>query len=363
MQVIHPRCCGIDVHKRSVVACVLLTEPDGSVRRRVNTFGTMTADLLALHDWLGGFGVTHIAMESTGVYWRPVYNLLEEEGRTILLVNPQHMKAVPGRKTDVQDAEWIADLLRHGLLRGSFIPPAPIRALRELTRYRKVLVAQRADEVNRVQKLLEGANVKLASVATDVLGVSGRAMLAALREGQEDPEALAELARGRLRAKLPALRRALEGRVQAHHRILLAQLLAHIDYLEAAIAEMQTGIARALAPYDAAIELLQTIPGVGPVAAAAIVAEVGADMGRFPSGRHLASWAGVCPGNKQSGGKRLGGKTTNGNVWLRAMLGEVAWSSARCKGTYLHAQYHRLARRRGKYRAILAVAHRVVVIS
>lgn len=362
MQVVHPRCCGIDVHKRSVVACVLLTEPDGTVRRRISTFGTMTADLLALADWLGGFGVAHIAMESTGVYWRPVYNLLEEEGRTILLVNPQHMKAVPGRKTDVQDAEWIADLLRHGLLQGSFIPPAPIRALRELTRYRKVLVAQRADEVNRVQKLLEGANVKLASVATDVLGVSGRAMLAALLEGQEDPEALAELARGRLRTKLPELRRALEGRVQPHHRILLAQLLAHIDYLEGAIAEMQAEIERALAPYDEAVALLQTIPGVGPVAAAAIVAEIGVDMGRFPSGRHLASWAGVCPGNKQSGGKRLGGKTTNGNVWLRAMLGEVAWSIARSKGTYLHAQYHRLARRRGKYRAILAVAHSVVVI-
>jgi len=293
MQVVHPQCCGIDVHKRSVVACVLLTAPDGTVRRRVSTFGTMTADLLALADWLGGFGVTHIAMESTGVYWRPVYNLLEEEGRTILLVNPQHMKAVPGRKTDVQDSEWLADLLRHGLLRGSFIPPAPIRALRELTRYRKVLVAQRADEVNRVQKLLEGANVKLASVATDVLGVSGRAMLAALLEGQEDPEALAELARGRLRTKLPELRRALEGRVRAHHRILLAQLLAHIDYLESAIAEMQAEIARALAPYDEAVELLQTIPGVGPVAAAAIVAEIGVDMGRFPSGRHLASWAGV----------------------------------------------------------------------
>lgn len=330
MQVVHPRCCGIEVHKRSVVACVLLTAPDGTVRRRVSTFGTMTADLLALHDWLGTVGVTHIAMESTGVYWRPVYNLLEEEGRTILLVNPRHMRAVPGRKTEVRDAEWIAELLRHGLLRGSLIPPAPIRALRELTRYRKVLVAQRADEVNRVQKLLEGANRKLASVATDVLGVSGRAMLAALPEGQDDPEAL-------------------------------AQLLAHIDYLEAAIADMQLEIARALAPYDEAVALLQTIPGVGPGAAAAIVAAIGVDMGRFPSGRHLAAWAGVCPGNKQSGGKRLGGKTTNGNVWLRAMLGEVAWSIARCKGTYLHAQFHRLARRRGKYRALLAVAHSVVV--
>ena len=253
MQVAHPRCCGSDVHKRSVVACVLLTAPDGTVRRRVSTAGTMTADLLALHDWLARGGVTHLAMESTGVYWRPVYNLLEE-GRTIPLVNPHHMKAVPGRKTDVQDAEWIADLLRHGLLRGSLIPPAPMRALPgapwAMTRSRKVLVAQRADEVNRVQQPLEGANLKLASLATEALGVSGRAMRAALLAGQGDREALAALARGRLRAKLPELRRALQGRVQPHHRVPLAQLLAHIDYLEAAIADMQAEIARALAPYD-----------------------------------------------------------------------------------------------------------------
>ncbi len=221
MQVVHERCCGIDVHKKSVVACVLITRPDGRVQRRAATFGTMTADLLALHDWLAGLAVTHIAMESTGIYWRPVFNLLEGEGRTILLVNPQHMRAVPGRKTDVKDSEWLADLLRHGLLRASFIPPAPIRDLREVTRYRKTLVQQRADEVNRLQKVLESANVKLAAVATDVVGVSGRAMLAALLEGQDDPEALAELARGRLRAKLPELRRALEGRVKAPQRVLL----------------------------------------------------------------------------------------------------------------------------------------------
>ena len=333
MQVLHERCCGIDVHKKSVVACVLLTQADGTVERRAATFGTMTADLLALHDWLVHHSVTHVAMESTGIYWRPVFNLLEDEGRTILLVNPQHMRAVPGRKTDVRDSEWLADLLRHGLLRGSFIPPAPIRDLRELTRYRKTLVQQRADEVNRLQKVLESANVKLAAVATDVVGVSGRAMLAALLEGQDDPEALAELARGRLRAKLPELRRALEGRVKAHHRVLLAQLLAHIDFLEAAIAELQAEIERRLAPFDEAVDLLQTILGVGAVAAAAIVAEIGDDMGRFPSAKHLASWAGVCPGNKQSGGKRLSGKTTKGNAWLRAMLGEVAWSIARAKGT------------------------------
>ena len=362
MQVVHERCCGIDIHKKSVVACVLITWPDRTVQRRAATFGTMTADLLALHDWLAGQAVTHIAMESTGIYWRPVFNLLAGEGRTILLVNPQHMRAVPGRKTDVKDSEWLADLLRHGLLRASFIPPAPIRDLREVTRYRKTLVQQRADEVNRLQKLLESANVKLAAVATDVMGVSGRAMLAALLEGQEDPEALAELARGRLRAKLPELRRALEGRVRPHHRVLLAQLLAHIDFLEAAIAELQVEIERHLAPFDEAVALLQTIPGVGAVAAAAIVAEIGDDMGRFPSAKHLASWAGVCPGNKQSGGKRLSGKTTKGNVWLRATLGEVAWSIARAKGTYLHAQYHRLARRRGKHKAAMAVAHSVLVI-
>jgi transposase len=362
MQVVHARCCGLDVHKKSVVACVLLTQPDGAVRRETATFGTMTEELLALADWLDRLGVTHVALESTGVYWRPVFQLLEGAGRTLLLVNPQHLKAVPGRKTDVKDSEWLADLLRHGLLRGSFVPPAPVRDLRELTRYRKTLVQQRADEANRVQKLLEGANVKLAAVASDVLGVSGRAMLAALLEGQEDPEALAELARGRLRAKLPALRRALTGRVRPVHRVLLSQLLAHIDFLEAAIAELQQEVERHLAPFAEAVELLQTIPGLGETAAAAIVAEIGVDMGRFASAKHLASWAGVCPGNKQSGGKRLSGKATKGSPWLRGVLGEVAWAAARAKGTYLHAQFHRLARRRGKQKAALAVAHSILVI-
>jgi transposase len=360
MQVGYPRCAGLDVHKRSVVACVLLTQADGTVQRHTATFGTMTADLLALADWLAQLGVTTVALESTGVYWQPVYNLLEDEARAILLVNPQHFRAVPGRKTDVKDAEWLAELLRHGLLQPSFIPPAPIRALRELTRYRKALVRQRADEVNRVQKLLESANVKLAAVATDVLGVSGRAMLAALLEGQDDPEALAELARGRLRTKLPELRQALAGRVQAHHRVLLAQLLAHIDYLEAAIAELQLAVEEQLAPFDEAIELLQTIPGVGATAAGAIVAEIGDDMARFPSAKHLASWAGVCPGNKQSGGKRLSGKITQGNPWLRGMLGEVAWAAARSKGTYFQALFRRVARRRGPQKALVAVAHSVL---
>jgi transposase len=362
MRVVHGRCCGLDVHKRTVVACVLLTEDDGSVRRFVRTFGTMTGELLALSDWLGRLGVGQIALESTGVYWRPVFNLLEGEGRELVLVNPQHVRHVPGRKTDVQDAEWLADLLRHGLLRASFIPPAPIRALRELTRYRKTLVQARTSEVNRLQKTLEGANLKLASVATDVLGVSGRDMLTALLAGEADPEVLADLARGRLRAKLPALRQALTGRVQPHHLVLLAQLLAHIDFLEDGIARLQEEIEACQTSCAAAVELLQTIPGVGAVTAAAIVAEVGTDMSRFPTAKHLASWAGVCPGNKESAGKRLSGKTTRGNVWLRAMLGEAAWTIARTRGTYLHAQFHRIARRRGKYKAVMAVAHSLLVI-
>jgi transposase len=361
MQVIHERCCGLDVHKRTVVACVLVTHEDGRVDRSVRTFGTMTPDLLALADWLDRWGITQVALESTGVYWRPVFNILEE-GRTILLVNPQHLQHVPGRKTDVKDAEWLADLLRHGLLRPSFIPPAPVRELRELTRYRKTLVQARTDEVNRLQKVLEGANLKLASVVSDVLGVSARAMLAALLGGEQDANALAELARGRLRAKLPALRRALAGRVKPHHLVLIGQILAHIDFLEESIVEIHRAIEQRQAAFAPAVELLQTIPGVGEVVATALVAELGTDMGRFPSAGHLASWAGVCPGNQQSGGKRLSGRTTRGNVWVRAMLAEAVWSIARSRGTYLHAQYHRLARRRGKLKAAMAVAHSLLVI-
>jgi transposase len=362
MQVVHARCCGLDVHKKTVVACVLLTADDGAVRKQVRTFGTMTEDLLALGDWLGELGVAQVAMESSGVYWRPVFNLLED-GRTVTLVNAQHLKAVPGRKTDVRDAEWLADLLRHGLLRASFIPPAPVRAVRELTRYRTGLVQQRTQEANRLHKLLEGANIKLAVVATDILGKSGRAMLEALLAGEEEPAVLAELARGRLRAKRPELRRALAGRVQPHHRVLLREILAHIDALEAALERLAGEIAACLAPFAAAVALLQTIPGVSAQAAASIVGEIGADMGRFPSAKHLASWAGVCPGNKQSGGKRLSGKTTRGDRWLRGVLGEVAWVIARAKGTHLHAQFHRIARKRGRYRAVVAVMHSVLVIA
>jgi transposase len=360
MQVVYARCCGLDVHQKSVVACVLLSAEDGQTQREVRTFGTMTADLLALNDWLNTLAVKQVALESTGIYWRPVFNLLEAD-HEIVLVNAQHLRGVPGRKTDVKDSEWLADLLRHGLLKASFIPPEPIRELRELTRYRKTLVQARAQEVNRLHKVLESANLKLGAVATDVLGASGRDMLAAILAGEADATALAELARGRLRAKLPQLRQALEGRVTAQHRLLIRHVLAHVDFIEQHLAELTAEIDGRLAPFAEAVALLQTIPGVAEAAATAIVAEIGVDMTRFPSAKHLASWAGLCPGNKQSAGRRLSGKTTSGNVWLRAALGEVAWSITHTSGNYLVALYHRLARRRGKQKAIVALAHSLLV--
>jgi transposase len=362
MQVVHTHSCGLDVHKKTVVACVLITQEDGTVMRQVRTFHTMTQELLALSDWLDARSITHIAMESTGVYWQPVYNILEDGIRTILLVNAQHIKAVPGRKTDTKDSEWLADLLRHGLLQGSFIPPAPIRALRDLTRYRKTLVQERAREASRLQKSLEGANIKLGSVATNVLGVSGRQMLDAIVAGEDDAAVLAELARANLRKKLPELQRALEGRVQPHHRVLLAQILGHIDYLSEAIAHLDAEIGKLVVPFEQEMKLLRTIPGIGEVAAAGIIAEIGVDMNRFPSAKHLASWAGVCPGNRQSGGKRLSGKTTNGNTWLRGLLGELAWTSTHTRNTYFGAQMRRLARRRGTKRAAVAVQHSLLVV-
>jgi transposase len=361
MQVVYERCCGLDVHKKTVVASVFITASTGEVQKQTRTFATMTSDLLALSDWLASLQVTHVAMESTGVFWRPIFNLLEE-GRTIILVNAQHMKAVPGRKTDVRDAEWIAELLRHGLLQASFIPPEPIRDLRDLTRYRKTLVQERAQEVNRVQKVLETANIKLSAVATDVLGKSGRDMLQALIAGTTDAHVLAELARGRLREKLPQLREALEGRVRPHHQVLLQQILAHIAFLEESIAQLQKEIDARLAPFEKTMPLLTSIPGISAIGAAIILAEIGDDMSRFPSEKHLASWAGMCPGNKQSGGKRLSGKTTKGNLMLRAVLIEIVWAISHTKDNYLSAHYHRLARRLGKKKAAVAVAHSVLVI-
>ena len=361
LTVLYACCAGLDVHKKTVVACVLLTAATGKASRQVRTFATTTAGLQTLADWLISQEVTHVAMESTGVYWRPVYNLLE--GRCeVIVVNAQHMRAVPGHKTDIKDSEWLADLLRHGLLRASFIPPKPIRDLRDLVRYRKRLVQQRTQTVNRLQKVLETANLKLSGVATDVLGKSGRDMLEALLAGVSDAEALADLARGRLRTKLPALREALEGRVEATHRTLLRHLLELFDTLQAHIEQLQAEIEPLLQPYQPLLARLMQIPGIGLIAATAILAEIGTDMSRFPSAKHLASWAGVAPGNKQSGGKRLKAATNKGNRHLRAVLAECVWVISHTKDNYLSAQYQRLARRIGKKRAVVAVSHSLLVI-
>ena len=361
MQGVYERCCGLDVHKETVVACVLRPAADGRVQREVRTFSTMTASLRALSAWLRTQQVEQVAMESTGVYWWPVFNVLEEDGHAVMVVNPQHMKNVRGRKTDVKDSAWIADLLRHGLLQASFIPPEAIRNLRELTRYRTTQVQQRVQEVNRLQKVLESANIKLACVASDILGVSGQDMLhALLTEEDPDPAVLAELAQGRLRKKLGLLQHALEGRLKPHHRVLMARLLEHIAFLSESVAQLQDEIERAMVPFQAAATLLQTIPGVNEVAAATIMAEIGTDMTCFGSAPHLASWAGLCPGNNQSGGKRRHAQTTKGNKWLRGILGEVAWAAIRKKGTSFGAQYRRVARRQGKLKAVVAVAHRLL---
>jgi transposase len=362
VEVVYERCCGLDIHKQTVVACLLVPGPGGAPHKDIRTFGAMTDDLLQLADWLTEAGCTHVAMESTGVYWKPIYNLLEG-GFALLLVNARHIKQVPGRKTDVRDCEWIADLLRHGLLRGSFVPDRPQRELRELTRYRTTLIRERAAEVNRLQKTLEGANIKLSSVATDVLGVSGRHMLTALVAGTSDPASLAELAHGKLRDKLPQLERALTGRVGAHQRFLLAQQLAHLDALDELIERLSAEVQQRLRPFVAAVARLDTIPGVGSRTAETLVAELGVDLSRFPTAAHLASWAGMCPGNDESAGKRRSGKTRKGDPWLRSILIEAAQAAGRTRGTYLRAQYHRLAARRGKKKALVAVGHSILVIA
>jgi len=362
MDVIYRRCCGFDVHKDSVSACVLLAEPTGRRRKELRRFGTMTCDLLALLDWLLAMRVTQVAMESTGVYWKPVWNILEGHVE-VLLANAQHIKVVPGRKTDTQDCEWIADLLQHGLLRGSFVPPEPIRDLRDLTRYRAILSQETSDVANRIQKVLEDANVKLGSVASDVLGVSGRAMLEAIVKGEQDSTRLAEMARHRLRKKIPELRVALEGRIRDHHRFLLKQLLDHLKFLEGKISEVERQIERCMAPFEKAVTLWITIPGVDVVTAWSLVAETGANMEQFPSAQHLASWAGLCPGNNESAGKRKSGKTRKGSLWLRRALSQAAWAAAHTKSTYLAARYRRLAARRGAKRAIIAMAHNILLIA
>lgn len=357
MQVVYERCCGLDVHKKTVVACVMTPG-----RKETRTFDTMTRGLLALADWLMEHRVTHVAMESSGVFWKPIYNLLEGLRLTLLVVNAWHIKAVPGRKTDVKDAEWIADLLRHGLLRGSFIPDRPHRELRELVRYRKSLIRQRTQVVNRIQKVLEGGNVKLSSVASNVVGVSGRAMLEAIIRGIQDPQALAALAKGRLRAKRPELEEALQGLVGPHQRLLLQSQLRHLDFLDEEISQMDEDVSTRIRPFEDAIQRVDTIPGMGRRAAEGVLAEIGVDMSRFPTAAHLASWARVCPGNNESAGKRKSGHTGHGNTWLQDMLVEAAWAAARTRNTYLSAQYHRLAARRGAKRAIVAVAHTILVI-
>jgi transposase len=362
MRIIHDKVAGLDVHKKVVVAAIIVKQEDGSWLEEKRTFETMTADLLGLSDWLLLHGVTHVAMESTGEYWKPVFNILENNFE-VMVVNAQHISKVPGRKTDQSDAQWIAELLQYGLLKPSFIPPVGQRELRELTRYRSSFVRERATLVNRLQKVLESANIKLASVATDVMGVSGRAMLDAIIAGNTSPEQMAELAKGRMCEKRDQLARALEGRVKAHHRFVLTELLCQIDSIEETLARFDDEIEAYCRPFEEAVELLDTIPGVGREAAEIIVSEIGNDMSRFPSADHLASWAGVAPGNNESAGKRRSGRTTKGNQALRTTLNQAAHAAARTKNTYLSAQYHRLAGRRGAKKALVAVAHSILVIA
>lgn len=361
VQVTYPRCAGIDVHQKTATVCVRILDQSRRAPSETRTFRTMTADLLEMKGWLAEHGCTHVAIESTGVYWRPVFNVLEDQF-TVVLANAHHVKAVPGRKTDVRDAEWLADLLQHGLIRGSFIPPAPIRELRELTRYRTTLVQDRTREVNRIQKALETCNIKLTAVASDVLGVSGRAMIEAIIAGAEDPVQLADLAKRKLRAKRLQLEAALAGQVQPHHRVLLRQSLDHIDFLDRSIAELNRQIAERTVPFEWALQLLDEIPGIGRRVAETIIAEVGLEMSQFPSAKHLCSWAAICPGNRESAGKRLSGTTRHGNRYLRAMLVQAAWAASHVKDSYLAAQLHRLARTRGVKRALVAVAHTILTI-
>ena len=361
MDTLYPRAAGLDVHKGTVVACARYLDPSGKPREAVRTFSGMTRDLLEMADWLAGHGVTHAAMESTGVYWKPVFHVLE--GRfQVILVNAQHTKQVPGRKTDVKDCQWIAQLLQHGLLRASFVPPQPVRELRDLTRQRAQLIGERAAAASRIQKVLEDCNIKLAGVASDVLGASGRDMLEALIAGETDAEKLAQLARQRLRAKIPQLRLALAGRVTEHHRFLLRMHLGHIGHLEGLIGRLGGRIGEALAPFAEAAARLQTTPGISERVAQAVIAEVGPDMKRLPSAQQLASWAGMRPGNNESAGKRKSGRSRKGNRWLKAMLVQAAWSASRKRGSYLAAQFRRLSKRRGRKRALVAVGHTMLVI-
>lgn len=352
--------CGLDVHQATVVACLLTLRKDGKVHKQVRTFGTTTRELVSLRTWLLAEGCTHAAMESTGVYWKPIYAVLEGV-LEIVVANAQHVKKVPGRKTDVKDAEWLADLVCHGLLRPSFVPPKPIRELRDLVRYRRKLVQSQAAERNRLLKVLEGANIKLASVATDVFGLSGRLMLRALIEGKASPQEIAVLAKGKLRNKIPELELALEGNIQEHHRFLLELQLQRLEAAERDLATLEQRIQQKLEPYATQLQLLDEIPGVDWTVAAVIIAELGIDMTVFQTVSQLVSWAGVCPGNNESAGKRKSSRITKGNVYLKAALVEAANAAARAKGTYLRDKFYRLKARRGYKRAAVAVAHKILV--
>ena len=363
MDVIFERCCGLDVGKDEVVCCVRTPNGSGGRRQEIRTYSTFTVHLEALASWLTEEGVTEVVMEATGQYWKPIWYVLEEQGFELMLVNARHVKILPGRKTDVGDAAWLCELLEHGLLRGSFVPPQEIRELRDLTRYRKRLVQSHTSECQRIQKTLEDAGIRLDSVASDVLGVSGRAMLRALIAGERDPEILAEMAKGVLRKKIPELREALHGRFREHHALLVELALTHIEQIEGAIARLDVEVDKVIAPFAVARDLLDTITGVGKRAAECIIAEIGVEMSRFPTAGHLASWAGSCPGNNVTGGRRRSGKTTKGDVWLQEVLVECAWAAARAKNTYLQAQFWRLTRRIGKKRAAVAVGHSILVIA
>lgn len=357
MERVHERCAGLDVHKKTVVACRVVDQ-----QREVRSFGTTTGELLVMADWLRAARVTHVAMESTGVYWKPIYNILEEDFE-ILVVNAQHIKHVPGRKTDINDAQWIAQLLEHGLLKASFVPEAPQRAVRELVRYRTHLVEERTRETNRLQKVLEDANLKLSAVASDVLGVSSRQMLSAIIDGQDDPQRLAQLAKGVLRNKIAELEQALKGRVADHHRLLFGLLLSHIDDLNQRIGQLDGEIERLTAPFDVdqLLERLDAIPGIDSAMAHIIISEIGIDMSRFPTARHLAAWAGLAPRQKQSGGKTSPARIPPANRYLRPALVQAAKATQRTH-SYLGEQYRRLARRRGPNKAAIAVAHSILII-
>ena len=359
MQVIHPICAGMDVHKKDVKVCLVWRNADDQRQQEIRTFGTTTGELLKLSDWLAQARCPIVAMESTGVYWQPIYNLLED-AFTVWLVNPAHLKHVEGRKTDPRDAAWLAELLEHGLLQPSFIPPTEIRDLREVTRYRRKLVQERVSQINRLQKLLEGANIKLASVVSDITGVSARAMLEALLEGNQTPAEMAELARTRMRNKRAELTAALEGHFRPHHARLLGMMLEHLDELDETVAQCDALVEELVRPFAPQIERLRTIPGVEQRAAEDVLAEIGVDMSVFPSHKHLCSWAGLCPGDHESGGKRKSGRMRKGNRYLRAVLTQCAHSIGRSKKTYFGARYGRLAKRKGKPRAAMAIAHDIL---